>query len=216
MKQGRLIAIGDIHGCLTALNRVLTAVDPQPSDTIVTLGDYVNRGPDSRGVIERLLELGQQCKLVPLLGNHDETFMDVLTGRLPVEAILHMHGDSTLASYGYEGNLEVVPPKHVDFLAGCRLFYETGKHFFVHANYVPNQPLDQQSRLDLLWRSLRESEPTEHFSRKRAILGHTPQANGTPLDRGHFICIDTGCVYGGVLTALDVVEGSRWQAGNEE
>lgn len=216
MKPGRLIAIGDIHGCLTALARVLEAVAPKPEDTIITLGDYVNRGPDSRGVIERLMDLGEQCTLVPLLGNHDETFLDVLLGQLPLDGLLQMHGQSTLDSYGYQGSLSVVPPEHVVFLTSCKLIFETDHHFFAHANYAPNKPLDQQSRIDSLWRSLRDSEPAEHFSKKQAILGHTPQRSRVPLDRGHLICIDTGCVYGGVLTALDVVNGTLWQADDDQ
>jgi len=187
----------------------------QPEDTVVILGDYVNRGPNSRGVIERLLGLRQRCQLVPLLGNHDETFLEVLLGRLPTDALLSMNGDATFASYGYQGSLDVIPHEHVAFLSNCRSIYETERHFFVHANYAPNKPLDQQSRIDMFWRSLRESEPAEHFSRKRAILGHTPQSTGVPLDRGHFICIDTGCVYGGVLTAMDVDQGTLWQADND-
>lgn len=214
MNPGRLIAIGDIHGCLTALEGVLDAVAPTPQDTIVTLGDYVNRGPDSRGVIERLIDLGEQCTLVPLLGNHDETFLEVLLGTLPLDALLSMHGEATLDSYGYRGNLDVVPAEHVDFLSRCRSIYETEYCFFAHANYAPNRPLNAQSRIDLLWLSLRDSEPGPHYSQKRAILGHTPQSSGVPLDRGHFVCIDTGCVYGGVLTALDIVDGSLWQADN--
>jgi len=214
MKQGRLIAIGDIHGCSAALEQVLDTIAPGPGDTIVTLGDYVNRGPNSRRVIERLLDLSDQCTLIPLLGNHDETFLDVLQGGLPLDGLLEMHGETTLDSYGYKGSLSVVPPEHVVFLANCQMLYETERHFFAHANYAPNKPLDEQSRLDLLWLSLRDSEPCEHFSKKRAILGHTPQSNGVPLDRGHFVCIDTGCVYGGVLTALDVNVGTVWKAGN--
>jgi serine/threonine protein phosphatase 1 len=200
---------------LTALDRVLELVAPKPEDTIVTLGDYVNRGPDSRGVIERLLELGQQCTLVPLLGNHDETFLEVLLEKLPLDGLLEMHGDTTLESYGCQGNLNVVPPEHVVFLTNCQMHYETERHFFVHANYAPNQPLTNQTRIDLLWRSLRDGKPAEHYSKKQAILGHTPQRDGIPLNRGHFVCIDTGCVYGGVLTALDVMDGTLWQAGNE-
>ena len=214
MTQGRLIAIGDIHGCSMALERVLEAIVPRSEDTIVTLGDYVNRGPDSRGVIERLLGLAERCTLVPLLGNHDETFLDVLQGGLSLDGLLEMHGESTLDSYGYQGSLRVVPPEHVAFLASCRMLHETERHFFAHANYAPNIPLNEQSRLDLLWLSLRDSEPCEHFSKKRAILSHTPQSNGVPLEREHFICIDTGCVYGGVLTAFDVDNGILWQAAN--
>ena len=70
-QPGRTIAVGDIHGCSVALTAVLQAAAPQPEDTIITLGDHIDRGPDSRGVIERLLALAGRCRLIPLLGNHE-------------------------------------------------------------------------------------------------------------------------------------------------
>ncbi len=78
---GRILAISDIHGCLAALQTVLAAVDPRPDDTIITMGDYADRGPDVRGVLEMLIALGKQTHLVPLLGNHDETMLNVCRGR---------------------------------------------------------------------------------------------------------------------------------------
>ena len=69
----RTIAIGDIHGCSAALDALVEAIRPRPEDCIVTLGDYINRGPDSRGVIERLIELTRRCRLLPILGNHDQS-----------------------------------------------------------------------------------------------------------------------------------------------
>ena len=99
--SGRIIAISDIHGCLAALQAVLAALDPRPEDTIVTLGDYVDRGPDARGVLELLIALGKQTRLVPLLGNHDETMLDICRGRTDLLADwLLFGGDATLASYG--------------------------------------------------------------------------------------------------------------------
>ena len=82
--RSRTIAIGDIHGCSVALDALLEAIRPRPADYVVTLGDYINRGPDSRGVIERLIELENQCRLVPLLGNHDQTKLDVPSGKYPI------------------------------------------------------------------------------------------------------------------------------------
>ena len=79
----RTIAIGDIHGCSAALDALLKAIQPRPEDCIVTLGDYINRGPDSRGVIERLIELKDRCRLVSLLGNHDQMLLDVQSGKCP-------------------------------------------------------------------------------------------------------------------------------------
>ena len=77
----RLIAIGDIHGCLAALRTILDAIAPGSDDTIVTLGDYIDRGPDSRGTIDSLIHLQSSCRLVPLLGNHDVMLIDILNGQ---------------------------------------------------------------------------------------------------------------------------------------
>ncbi|MGE3821347.1 MAG: metallophosphoesterase, partial [Isosphaeraceae bacterium] len=76
----RTIAIGDVHGCSAALDALLDATAPGPEDEIVMLGDYVNRGPDSRGVLERLINLGRRCRLVPILGNHDQKLLEARRG----------------------------------------------------------------------------------------------------------------------------------------
>ena len=98
-KPTRTIAIGDIHGCSAALRAILDAIRPMPDDLIVTLGDYVDRGPDSRGVLERLIELAGECRLVPILGNHDDMLIQALDG-LHATTFLAMGGTATLASYG--------------------------------------------------------------------------------------------------------------------
>jgi serine/threonine protein phosphatase 1 len=79
----RTIAIGDIHGCSAALAALLVAIRPRPEDVIITLGDYINRGPDSRGVLDRLVDLGRRLRLVALLGNHDQMLLDVRSGKSP-------------------------------------------------------------------------------------------------------------------------------------
>ena len=76
MNTTRTIAIGDIHGCSAALDALLDAIRPRPEDAIVTLGDYINRGPDSRGVLDRLIKLSNQCRLIPLLGNHEQMLFE--------------------------------------------------------------------------------------------------------------------------------------------
>src|SRR5438128_342790 len=76
--SGRTIAVGDVHGCKAALDALLAAIEPEPADTLVTLGDYVDRGPDSRGVLDRLIGLAGRCRLVPLMGNHEEALLDAL------------------------------------------------------------------------------------------------------------------------------------------
>ena len=108
-----------------------------------------------------------------------------------------------------------VPAGHWEFLEQCVLFYETDNHFFVHAQYEPRLALQRQGRQYLLWLSLRDCIPQPHISGKTAIVGHTPQADGRILDLLHLKCIDTGCVYGGTLTAMEVVTHQVWQVSAE-
>jgi serine/threonine protein phosphatase 1 len=94
----RILAIGDIHGCSTALGRLIDAIDPGPDDLIVTLGDYIDWGPDSRGVIEQLIALSGRCRLVSLLGNHEEMLLEALDSNDQLRYWLKFGGDRTLLS----------------------------------------------------------------------------------------------------------------------
>jgi serine/threonine protein phosphatase 1 len=209
--SGRIIAIGDIHGCLAALQSVLAAVEPRPEDTIITLGDYADRGPDVRGVLETLIALQRQTQLVTLLGNHDETMLNVCRGRTELlPDWLLFGGDTTLASYAAREPADVWPG-HLDFLARCPLWFETAGHFFVHANYWPDTALDRMPREVLLWESLKRRIPAAHASGKTAIVGHTAQKKCEILNLGYLKCIDTWCYGDGWLTALDVESGQVWQ-----
>lgn len=208
-EEGCLIAVGDIHGCSTALATLLDAIQPMPLDTLVFLGDFIDRGPNSRGVIEQVIRLSDQCQVVPLLGNHEEMFLGALEGKDNVGFWLKFGGRETLASYGTEN--DVIPAEHIQFIKGCKDFYETVSHIFVHAYYDPDLPLHQQKWDGLRWASLpREAKP--HCSGKVAIVGHTAQTSGEILDLGCVKCIDTFCHGGGWLTALEVGTGQVWQA----
>ncbi|MEZ6080055.1 MAG: metallophosphoesterase family protein [Pirellulaceae bacterium] len=101
--SGRLIAIGDIHGCTQALDTILATIGLESDDTFVTLGDYVDRGPDSKGVIDRLIALRSQCNLVPLFGNHEEMMLDVVRDGQPPYRWLQYGGVETLDSYRFAG-----------------------------------------------------------------------------------------------------------------
>lgn len=210
--SARTIAIGDIHGCSAALAALVRVIDPQPSDTLVALGDYVDRGPDSRGVIDQLIALAKRCRLVPLLGNHEEMMLDAGDGRSDLRFWLLCGGSATLESYGADATLKHVPRAHFKFLAGCLTYHETDNHFFIHANYLPELPLDEQPIEVTRWLSLRDVVPEPHVSGKTAVVGHTPQDSGEILDLAYLKCIDTGCCKGGWLTALDVGSGRIWQA----
>jgi serine/threonine protein phosphatase 1 len=210
----RTIAIGDIHGCLAALDALLDAIAPGPEDVIVTLGDYINRGPDSRGVLERLLDLGRRCRLVPILGNHDQKLLEARSGLHPT-TWLGMGGLATLDSYGPGRDLDLIPDEHYEFPEGCLDFYETETHVFAHANYYDHLPMDEQPALMLRWESLRDTISGPHISGKTVIVGHTSQKTGEILDLGHLKCIDTYCHGGGWLTALEVKTEEVWQADEE-
>lgn len=211
----RLIAIGDIHGCSVALKTLLDAISPQPDDTIVSLGDIVDRGDDSKSSIEMLIALRDQCNFVLIQGNHEDMMLEVIRKIQPPQEWLKHGGVSTLDSYGFAGDLSVIPQEHIEFIESGVTHYETEKHFFVHGNYDPNKPLDRQEEDVLKWVNLMESTPGRHMSGKKAIVGHTPDKSGEIFDIGHLMCIDTYC-YGGMwLTAVDVLNGTVWQA-NEE
>ncbi|MFM7319023.1 MAG: metallophosphoesterase family protein [Isosphaeraceae bacterium] len=208
-EKGRIIAIGDIHGCSVALEAIIEAIDPTEDDAIITLGDYVDRGPDTPGVLDRLIALRRQCRLYPLLGNHDQVMMAAVLGQIEPKMWMQMDGDKTVEAYG---SIRDIPPEHMDFLASCDLCLESDTHIFMHACYEPRLPLEKQTIEALLWTSLRGFIPEPHCSGKKAIVGHTSQKNGKILDAGHIVCIDTFACGGKWLTAMDVKTGEVWQA----
>jgi serine/threonine protein phosphatase 1 len=211
----RLLAIGDIHGCTPALDAVLAAADPRSDDTVVTMGDYVDRGPDSKGTIQRLIELASRCRLIPLLGNHDSIVLGLSTGsKAAFGDWLRFGGEMTLASYDCTSP-EEFPEEHLDFLRSCRLYHESEHHFFVHASYIKELPLAKQPEEVLLWDSLRYRLPGPHCSGKKAIVAHTSQKTGEVLDLDYLKCIDTWVYGDGWLTMLDVETGQVWQANRE-
>ncbi len=207
----RTLAIGDIHGCLTALETLVAEVGVQKTDTFITLGDYVDRGPDSKGVIDFLLDLSRKCELIHLGGNHEVMMLGARKSRSLLTSWLGFGGDATLDSYG--SSFDDVPEEHWQFINSARAFHETASHFFVHANAHPKKPLIEQSEDALFWEPF--GTPKPHVSGKTMICGHTSQRTGNPKNLGHAICIDT-FVYGdGWLTCLHAGSGKFWQANQQ-
>ncbi len=206
----RFFAVGDIHGCNLALNALIEAIDPQPGDTIVTLGDYVDYRPDSRSVIDQLIQLSRRCHLIPLLGNHEEMLLQALESDSALRSWIDLGGDQTLLSYIYDG-VNVIDSAHVEFIRGCLAYFETDDFIVAHANYDPDLPMDRQPSLKLRWEFLDEPRQRPHFSGKTVIVGHTPQTSGEVLDLGNLICIDTDCSRGGWLTGLELKTGQAIQ-----
>ncbi|QDS88096.1 Serine/threonine-protein phosphatase 1 [Rosistilla ulvae] len=210
---GRTIAIGDIHGHADALRRLIAEIRPRRGDTIVPLGDYVNRGPDARGVIEALIELDSSCHLVPVLGNHDEMMLDARFDRYALDRFRHAGGQQTLDSYRPQpsiisAKLSLVPDSHWEFLSRCLAFYETQTCVFTHACYDPYLAMKDQPSSLLRWTSIDGAVPPPHVSGKLVVVGHTP--NRIVRNYRHLICIDTGCGFGGRLTALEPATGTTW------
>lgn len=210
--SGRLIAIGDIHGCSAALDAVLNAVAPKPDDVIVALGDYVDRGNDSKGVIDRLIELSARCQLKALMGNHEEMLVGVMLDNHPPYRWLQFGGVETLDSYGFSGDMSVIPESHREFFRSLLPYYETDDVFFVHANYNPKLPLDRQTPNSLRWQKLTEVVPPPHINGKLAVVGHTHDRGGEIFSLRHLICLDTYCYGGGWLTAMEFPSREIWQA----
>jgi serine/threonine protein phosphatase 1 len=210
----RTIAVGDVHGCSKALKALIEAIRPTADDLIVALGDYVNRGPDSRGVLDALADLKGRCRLIPILGNHDEMLLRAHAG-LPAPAAVAGGPPRDRPDRDWGRELANLSPANLAFLKSCASYHETESHLFVHAAYDPALPMDRQPASLLRWHSLKSGVPRPHGSGKTAVVGHSSQKNGRILDLGHIVCIDTYCHGGGWLTALDVMTGRTWQADRE-
>ncbi len=211
----RTLAIGDIHGCFTALETLVDFAAVAPDDLVITLGDYVNRGPNSRAVLDWLIRRQATGNLVALRGNHEIMTLDARDDEGLRRHWLEYGGVATLKSYArFESDrptLDDVPEEHWSFLENClHPFFETERHFFVHANAFPSIALAEQPEFMLYWE--RFDDPPPHESGKIMVCGHTSQPSGLPRTNGHAICIDTCAYGGGWLTALDIDSGTLWQA----
>jgi serine/threonine protein phosphatase 1 len=201
-----IYAIGDIHGNLDALERLMDQVNPDlKRDRVVFMGDYIDRGPHSKGVVDYILRLKDQApreNVICLKGNHEAMFLDFLQGR-QVELFLVNGGLSTLKDYWGE-NWEqldelILPPEHEEFYQNLQLHYETPEYVFVHGGLKPGVDLAAQSEDDLLWIRGEFIVSPDDYGR-RVIFGHTPFRE--PLVMPNKIGIDTGAVYGNLLTCL--------------
>lgn len=207
--DGRIFAIGDVHGCHRALATLLGMLALTAGDTVIFLGDLVDRGPSSKQVVSHVLSLQQSCKVVVITGNHEEMMRDAISGHGLFNAWLDVGGQATLDSYG--GSVDDIPPDHIRFLVSSTSFYETNRDIFVHASLEPDISLRNQTSDFLRWKHLGGSE-RPHISGKRVICGHTSQTDGVPLVFDGWACIDTFPHGGKWLTCLDVGTNRVFQA----
>ncbi len=211
----RHLAIGDIHGCFDTLRTLTKSVGIQADDTLITLGDYVDRGPNSCAVLDWLIRFDQSYTLVPIHGNHDIMMLDARDGADAFRRWIDCGGDAALRSYspfeGDRGSLADVPEEHWRFLEERLVAsYEIDGHFFVHANADPDLPIDEQPDYMLYWEPF--NNPARHETGKVMVCGHSSQKSGLPLTNGNAICIDTWACGRGWLTCLHVESGMLWQA----
>jgi serine/threonine protein phosphatase 1 len=200
----RLFAIGDIHGCALELRLLLNELPLTPDSKVVFLGDYVDRGPDSKGVIETILELKQRVSVIALAGNHEEMFLSFLDDPESEMAGMFIFngGGSTLASFGSGDGKYTLSQQHFQFLNDLKIAHSEGDYFFVHAG-VPEKVLSlldlDKDMHDLLW--IREPFLSSDFAWEKTIVhGHTPRKHVEIAPRR--INLDTGCVYGRRLSAI--------------
>ena len=210
--MSKRIAIGDIHGCHTSLMTMLDLLAPTSDDLIVTLGDYIDRGPDSKAVIDTLLEFQQTHHLIHLMGNHEIQMIRALETQQDRNRFLSdlCGGKDTLDSYG--GSFDDVPDTHWDFMHSAKLYHELENHILVHAGVASQTPVEDQDQETYYYQRFFSQEP--HISGKTVVCGHTIQGD-LPVNIGHAICLDTCAYGGGWLTALDVDSGHLWQT-NEQ
>lgn len=209
---GRLIAIGDVHGCVHALDAVLEAILPRRQDTLVFLGDLVDQGRDTREVLERIRVLPASCNVVLIEGNHEEMMLAARESESALRYWEVVGGYATINSYRYAGKLSDIPPEHWRLVESCQPYFETDEFIFTHAGYLPDVPMSEQPEHQLRWALLDPAEVRPHFSGKRVFVGHTEQRNSEVLDLGFLCCLDTACYKHGWLSAMDAHTGQLWQA----
>lgn len=208
----RVIAIGDIHGCDHALELLLDEIQPAKNDTIIVLGDIVDRGPNSARVVEMLMQLSDHANLKLIMGNHEEMMLSAINAGDRSGMWMAHGGKETLASYG--GRADEIPPWHLTFLSEALDYCETDTHIFVHGKLEPDLPLTDQTPDWLRWAKLLGFEPPWHDGRT-VVCGHTSQSSGVPLVLPGWICIDTNAYGGGMLTALDISTNEFIQTSQE-
>ena len=215
----RTFAIGDIHGCLDKLKALMDKLPITNEDELVFIGDYIDRGPESSGVIDYLLKMKHRNTIF-LAGNHED-MMERAIAKKPAWGDLDLWfqngGWATIKSYSGHATAineqlgfdAVFPEAHLDFIKKLYLYHTTNKYIFVHAGANPTIPMENHDINYLLW-AREEFIKDETPWQKTVIFGHTPQDK--PLVMNNKIGIDTGCVFGGKLTCIELPNVKFYQA----
>ena len=205
--MSKIFAIGDIHGSFDRLQALMQKIPIDfARDTLVFIGDYIDRGPASVEVVDYLIDLNKRVPgIIFLKGNHEDMLEKYLEGTDRFTYMLN-GGQNTLDSYlsrNLQSELYPIPADHMAFFKSLRLYYETEAYIFVHAGLRPKVPLASQESEDLLWIRDKFIYSKYNFG-KTVIFGHTPLER--PLVESNKIGIDTGAVYGNALTCVQLPE----------
>lgn len=210
-----LFAIGDVHGCLVPLQTLIAHIQPQTEDSIIFLGDLIDRGGDSKAVLDYVMTLQTQCHVQCILGNHEEMLLAANYDRNMREIWLRHGGQETLESFGLPPNkigLAQIPQKYIQFFQNMLPFVETEQFIFTHATPAMDIPMAQQDAHSLRWKRFYVAAPNCHISNKIVVCGHTAQLYGKPYVGQGIIVIDTHAYGNNWLTALDTNSLTAHQA----
>ncbi|MDZ7660125.1 metallophosphoesterase family protein [Fodinibius sp.] len=211
MSEQKYIAVGDIHGCFHSMKALLEKLEPFYDRQFVFVGDYIDRGPGSKQIIDYLLEFKERVDCVFLRGNHEQMLLDAIHHNKK-DLWLMNGGRATIESYEPERGEIKLPDSHMEFYENTRLYYDTEKYFFVHAGLSPARTIadsikDENEVQEFLW----ERSHLNAFEtpwEKTVVFGHTPRPK--PIQKENMIGIDTGCVFDrvgyGKLTAVKLPE----------
>jgi len=208
---------GDIHGSYNALLTIFNNLQLNSSDQFIFLGDYIDRGRQSKEVLDFLIDLSQKYETRFIRGNH-EIFM--MTARLNQDRFndwLMVGGDETLLSFRLNSldNLEAkIDAKYWDFLENSLPYYTDDDFIYVHAGLEQGVPLDKQDMFSLFWKKYKT--PIKYNNEKIVICGHTSRTDGQIANFGHSICIDTFAHGGQWLTCLNLSNGEYMQGSNKK
>lgn len=217
---GRLFVVGDIHGCSDELKCMLTHLEKEErlvkEDTVIFVGDYIDRGSDSKGAVDLVIEFKRKFpRTRTLKGNHEEMLMSYLgVGGSNGEAYLINGGEKTFESYGLspydiDGALESFPKEHLDFFQDLERFIITDNFIVVHAGLDALRPLDFQPDSTICW--IRDEFLYGHHNYDKVVVfGHTPFQD-IYSESGFKLGIDTGLVYGNKLTCVELTRGRSYQ-----
>jgi serine/threonine protein phosphatase 1 len=215
--KNKIFAIGDIHGKVGKLKRLINRLPLSENDLLVFLGDYVDRGENSFEVIEYLIELRDKRKCVFIKGNHEVMLKNFLSGK---ETYLYLYngGLATIRSYeknGYDihGNKDI-PKSHNEFFKTLKPYYKTDNYIFVHAGMLPGIPMIFQTNNDLMWsRDFYYRYAIDYKGPKVVVFAHTPEKD--VMNKEFAICIDTGAYRDdmGKLTCVELPDRKFWQEG---